>query len=140
MRDLGYVSRESLRPIDAQEAWDLSRFSKGVDGSLDAHAETRALALGPSLQQHSGDAAVVDLPVSLGQERVPCRLLAYRLSEDGVKPRQRKAHEAARKKGRMLTQESRNGRVFGLYITHVRPQMWPSKVGGTLSRLRWHVE
>jgi len=140
MRDLGYLSLESLRQIDAHEAWYLSRLSKGVDVYLDAHAETRALALVPYLQQHYGDAAVVDLPVSLGQERVPCRLLAYRLSEDGVKPRQRKAHEAARKKGRMLTQESRNWRVFGLYITHVRPQMWPSKVGGTLSRLRWHVE
>ena len=140
MRDLGYVSRESLRPIDAQEAWDLSRFSKGVDGSLDAHAATRALALGPSLPQHSGDAAVVDLPVSLGQERVPCRLLAYRLSEDVVKQRQRKAHEEARKKGRMLTQEYLNWLAFGLYITNVSQQIWPSKVVGTIYRLRWQVE
>src|SRR6266852_5909058 len=79
MRDLGYLSLESLRQIDAHEAWYLSRFSKGVDVYLDAHAETRALAVVPYLQQHYGDAAVVDLPVSLGQERVPCRLLAYRL-------------------------------------------------------------
>ena len=40
MRDLGYLSLESLRQIDAHEAWYLSRFSKGVDVYLDAHAET----------------------------------------------------------------------------------------------------
>jgi len=140
MRDLGYLSLESLRQIDAHEAWYLSRFSKGVDVYLDAHAETRALALVPYLQQHYGDAAVVDLPVSLGQERVPCRLLAYRLSEDVVKQRQRKAHEEARKKGRMLTQEYLNWLAFGLYITNVSQQIWPSKVVGTIYRLRWQVE
>ena len=140
MRDLGYLSLESLRQIDAHEAWYLSRLSKGVDVYLDAHAETRALALVPYLQQHYGDAAVVDLPVSLGQERVSCRLLAYRLSEDVVKQRQRKAHEEARKKGRMLTQEYCNWLAFGLYITNVSQQIWPSKVVGTIYRLRWQVE
>jgi hypothetical protein len=140
MRDLGSLSLEGLRQIDAHGAWDLSRCSKGVDVDLDAHAETRALALVPYLQQHYGDAAVVDLPVSLGQERVPGRLLASRLSEDVVKQRQRKAHAEARKKGRTLTQESRNWLTFGFYITHVSQQMWPSKVVGTLYRLRWQVE
>ena len=140
MRDLGYLSLESLRQIDAHEAWYLSRLSKGVDVYLDAHAETRALALVPYLQQHYGDAAVVDLPVSLGQERVSCRLLAYRLSEDVVKQRQRKAHEETRKKGRMLTQEYCNWLAFGLYITNVSQQIWPSKVVGTIYRLRWQVE
>ncbi len=83
---------------------------------------------------------MVDLPVSLGQERVPCRLLAYRLSEDVVTQRQRKAHEEARKKGRMLTQEYLNWLAFGLYITNVSQQIWPSKVVGTIYRLRWQVE
>jgi len=107
-RDLGSLSLESLRQIEAHEAWDLRRLSKGVDGSLAAHAEAQALALGPSLQQHAPDDAVVDLPVYLGQERVPCRLLAYRLPEDVIPQRRRKAVAEARKKGRALTQESRD--------------------------------
>jgi Transposase DDE domain len=139
MRDLGSWSLESLRQIDAHEAWDLSRVSKGVAVSRDAHAEPRALALVPDLQQPDGDAAVVDLPVSLGQERVPCRLLASRLSEDVVTHRQRQAHEAARKPGRMLPQASLHWLAFGLSITKVSQQLWPSQVVGTLYRLRWHV-
>src|SRR6266496_3837616 len=41
MRDLGYLSLESLRQIDAHEAWYLSRFSKGVDVSQHERRDTR---------------------------------------------------------------------------------------------------
>jgi len=140
MRDLGYLSLESLRQIEAHEAWYLSRFSKGVDVFLEAHAEARALALVPYLQQHYPDDAEVDLSVYIGQERVPCRLLAYRLPEDVVKQRRRKALEEARKKGRTLTQEYLDWLAFGFYITNVPQQVWSSKVVGTVYRLRWQVE
>jgi hypothetical protein len=41
IRDLGYLSLESLRQIEAHQAWYLSRLSKGVDVSLEGHAEAR---------------------------------------------------------------------------------------------------
>jgi len=40
----------------------------------------------------------------------------------------------------MLTQEYFNWLAFGLYITNVSQQIWPSKVVGTIYRLRWQVE
>jgi len=139
VRDLGYCSLESLRQIDAHGAWYLSRFSKGVEGSLESPAQAGAGVLVDDLQQHDPDDAVSDLPVYIGHERLPCRLLAYRLPDDVVEQRRRKAAEEARKKGRMLTQEYRNGLAFGFSITNVSQQVWSAKVVGTVYRLRWQV-
>jgi len=140
VRDLGYCSLESLRQIDAHGAWDLSRFSKGVEVYLESPAQAGAVVLVDSLQQHYPDDAAIDLPVSLGPARLPCRLLAYRLPDDVVQQRRCKALEEARKKGRVLTQEYLNWLAFGFYVTNVSQQVWSSKVVGTVYRLRWQVE
>ena len=66
------------------------------------------------LQQHYPDDAVVDLPVYSGQERLACRLLAYRRPEEVVKQRQRKALEEARKKGRGALGDSYTGFDHGV--------------------------
>src|SRR5713226_5508731 len=114
LRDLGYLSLESLRQIETHGAWYLSRLSKGVEVYLEAHAPAEALDLVAYFQKHYPHDAVIDLPVSLGQERVSCRLLAYRLPEKVVEERRRKALEDARKKGRTLTQDYLNWLTFGL--------------------------
>jgi len=140
LRDLGYLSLESLRQIEAHRAWYLSRLSKGVEVYLEAHAQAEALDLVAYLQKHYPDDDVIDLPVSLGQERVSCRLLAYHLPEKVVEERRRKALEEARKKGRTLTQEYLNWLTFGLYITNVTPEVWSAKLGRIVYGLRWQVE
>jgi len=81
------------------------------------------------LQKHYPNDDVIDLPVSLGQERVSCRLLAYHLPEKVVEERRRKALEEARKQGRTLTQEYLNWLTFGWYITNVTQEIWSAKVG-----------
>src|SRR2546428_6672522 len=103
LRDLGYLSLESLLQIEAHGAWYLSRLSTGVDVYLEAHAPAEALDLVAYFQKHYPADEVIDLPVSLGQTCVSCRLLAYRLPEIVVEERRRKALEEARKKGRTLT-------------------------------------
>jgi hypothetical protein len=140
LRDLGYWTLESLRQIEAQEAWYLSRFSKGVDVYLEADAQAPALALVEHLERYYPDDSVMDLPVYLGHEHVPCRLLAYRLPEPVVQERRRKALQEARKKGRELSQEYLDWLSFGFDITNVSQQVWPAKVVGTIYRLRWQVE
>jgi len=139
LRDLGYLSLESLRQIEAQEAWYLSRLSKGVDVYLEADAQAPALALVEPLERYYPDDSVMDLPVYLGHERMPCRLLAYRLPEPVVQERRRKAVQEARKKGRELSQEYLDWLSFGFYITNVSQQVWPAKVVETIYRLRWQV-
>ena len=140
LRDLGYLSLESLRQIETHGAWYLSRLSKGMDVYLEAHAPAEALDMVAYLQKNYPHDAVIDLPVSLGQERVSCRLLAYRLPEKVVEERRRKVLEEARKKGRTLTQDSLNWLTFGLYITNVTQEMWSAKVVRIVYGLRWQVE
>ncbi len=140
LRDLGYLTLESLRQIAARGAWYLSRLSKGVDVYLEADAQAPALVLVEHLERFYPDDSVIDLPVYLGHERVPSRLLAYRLPEPVVQERRRKALAEARKKGRELSPEYLDWLSFGFYITNVSLQVWPAKVVGTIYRLRWQVE
>jgi hypothetical protein len=140
LRDLGYLSLESLRQIEAQEAWYLSRLSKGVDVYLESDAQAPALALVEHLDRYYRDDSEIDLPVYIGHERVPCRLLAYRLPDPVVQERRRKALEEARKKGRTLTQEYLNWLAFGFYITNVTREVLPGKVVRIVYSLRWQVE
>ena len=139
LRDLGSLSLESLRQIEAHGAWYLSRLSKGVDGYLEAHAPAEALDLVAYFQTHSPADEVIDLPVSLGQTCVSCRLLAYRLPEKVVEERRRKALEEARKKGRIRTLDYLNWLAFGLYITHVAQEALSAKVVRIVYGLRWQV-
>jgi hypothetical protein len=63
LRDLGYLTLESLRQIEAREAWYLSRLSKGVDVSLEADAQAPALGLVEHLERYYPDDSVMALLV-----------------------------------------------------------------------------
>lgn len=109
--------------------------------SLAANDEAPSLPLVVHLQQHFPHHAVVDLDVSGGQEdRLPCRLIAYRLSDEVVAHRQRTAHEVARKQGRTPTQEYLAWLQYGWYITNGSRDVWAAAVVGTVYRWRWHIE
>ena len=95
---------------------------------LEAQAQAEAIDVFSYLQKNYADDDVIDLPVSLGHERVSCRLLAYRLPEQVIEERRRKALEEARKKGRTLTQAYLNWLTFGFYITNVTREMLSAKV------------
>jgi hypothetical protein len=71
---------------------------------------------------------------------MPTRLIAYKMPENVVNLRRRKAHQAAKKKGRTLSQDYLNWLGFGFYITNVPLDIWPAEVAGTVYRLRWEIE
>jgi hypothetical protein len=104
IRDLGYCSLEALEQIASKEAWFLSRLYSKVAVYATADAAAPAVAcvdqVQPTVAQHGGG----DLTVSLGERRLPCRLLASHLPQEVVEQRRRQAHETARKKGRTPTQ------------------------------------
>jgi Transposase DDE domain len=141
MRDLGYVCLPALRQIANQQAYFLSRLCKGVQVCLAANDEAPSLPLVVHLQQHFPRHAVVDLEVYVGQEdKLPCRLSAYRLPDEVVAHRRRTAHEVARKKGRPPTQEYLAWLQYGWSITTVSRDVWTAAVVGTVYRLRWQIE
>jgi hypothetical protein len=140
LRDLGYLRLESLRQIEAHDAWYLSRLSKNVDVYLEAHAQGQALDVVAHFQEYYPHDDVLDLRVYLGQERVACRLVAYRLPEAVVVERRRKAVEEASKKGRTLHQDYLNWLSYGLYTTNVTHKVLPAEVVRKVYSLRWQVE
>jgi len=141
LRDLGYFCLTALRQIAAQQAYFLSRLCKGVQVFLAANDEAAALPLVAHLQRHWPRHTVVDLDVYVGQaDKLPCRLIAYRLPDEVVAHRRRTAHEVARKKGRTPTQEYLDWLQYGWYITNVSRDVWAAAVVGTVYRLRWQIE
>ena len=141
MRDLGYFCLPALRQIADQQAYFLSRLCKGVQVSLAANDEAPSLPLVVHLQQHFPRHTVVDLDVYVGQEdKLPCRLIAYRLPDEVVAHRRRTAHEVASKKGRTPTQAYLAWLQYGWYITNVSRDVWTAAVVGTVYRLRWQIE
>ena len=141
LRDLGYFSLAVLRHIADRQAYFLSRLPKGVHVFLAANDEAPALPLVAHLQRHFPHDPVVDLDVYVGQEeKLPCRLIAYRLPDEVVEQRRRSAYEVARKKGRTPTQAYLDWLQYGWYITNVSRAIWTAKVVGTVYRVRWGVE
>ncbi len=141
MRDLGYFSLTVLRQIADRQAYFLSRLCKGAHVFLAANDEAPALSLRDHLVRHFPRHTVVDLDVYVGQaDRLPCRLLAYRLPDDVVEQRRRSAYEVARKKGRTPTQEYLHWLEYGWYITNVSRAVWRAEVVGTVYGLRWQIE
>ena len=140
IRDLGYFSLEALRQIATKHAWFRSRLSPSVAVYPTAEAPASALALVDHVQRHGGQQTVIELAVYLGDARLPCRVLAYRLPEEVVEQRRRNAYETARKKGRTPTQAYLHWLQFGWYMTNVPPSVWASEVIVIVYRIRWQIE
>jgi hypothetical protein len=140
LRDLGYFCLAALRQIATQQAYCLSRLCKGVHVFLGANDEAPVLTLAEHLLRHFPRHTVVDLDVYVGQEdRLPCRLLAYRLPDEVVEPRRRSAYEVARKTGSTPTKASLQWLQYGWSITNVRQAVWDAEVVGTVYGVRWQI-
>jgi hypothetical protein len=140
LRDVGSCCLAALRQIATQQASCLSRWCTGVHVLLGANDEAPVLTLAEHLLRHLPRHTVVALDVSVGQEdRLPCRLLAYRLPDEGVEQRRRSASEVARKQGSTPTKESLQWRQYGWDLTKVSQAVWDAEVVGTVSGVRWHI-
>jgi hypothetical protein len=140
LRDLGYFKLDALSKIEEKGAFFLSRLLPGVDVYLDNQKDATAIDLAGYLDKNHAQQSVIDLDVYLGKEKLPCRLIAYRLPDKVVNMRRRKAKEDHRRKGRTLSEDYLNWLRFGFYITNVSREVWSEQVVGTIYRLRWRIE
>lgn len=140
IRDLGYFAIKTLTDIHAKGAFHLSRLLKGTGVYLSAESSAQAMDIVDHLDRSFAHQSVMDLDIYLGQERAPCRLIAYRAPEAVVNERIRKADASARKKGRQLSEESKQWLRFSFYVTNVSREVWSAEVIGTIYRIRWQIE
>lgn len=85
---------------------------------------------------------VVDESILLGAEqRVPCRLIAWRLPEEVANRRRQKLLKKARKKGRKAPSKTRLAWCdWGLLVTNVPQEMLSIDEARVLYRSRWQIE
>lgn len=140
IRDLGYFALKALIKLPIIGAFFLSRLIKTVSVYL-PNQDVAVADLGTYFLQNFPNQTIIDIDVFIGQkEKFPCRLVVYRLPEQVVNERVRKARKAAKKKGIDLTREQRNWLHFGFYVTNVERDVWSAKVIGTIYRIRWRIE
>jgi len=139
IRDLGYLRMDCIIKIDAMMAFFLSRFKNNTCVYLNK-GEVDQLDLADHLYTNHKNKNVIELDVYITNNKVPVRLIAYRVPDEVSAGRKRKAHATAKKQGRTLTKKSLNLLAFSIFITNVPKEVWPAEVVGTIYRIRWQIE
>lgn len=140
LRDMGYFITDILTGIRDREAFYLSRLPKGINIYLSDSEDASPVDLPQLLNEKFPCQAETDWDVYIGDDRMPCRLIAYRLPDEIVRLRRRKARRSAAKKGKTPSGDYLRWLDFGFYITDVPRKVWSSEVIGTVYRLRWQIE
>ena len=135
LRDLGYLVPRLLPHLDECGIFFLSRYRH--DLNLYDPQTGEAFALLARLRiSHS-----LDLPLLLGTERVPVRLVALPVPEEVANRRRQKAKASAQRRHRSpLGQEHLALMDWNLFVTNVPVSIWPPKALVAVYRLRWRIE
>jgi hypothetical protein len=135
--DLGYFNVLVFAAMASAGEFFLSRLQYGTHVLL---GDEDAVDLLPWLATQGGP--FVDQPIVLGQEqRLPCRLLAWRLPAEQAQRRRRKLRQETKdKRGR----EPSAGRLawcdWTILVTNVPPDLLTPTEATVLYRARWQVE
>ena len=134
--DLGYFALSVFAAMAAAGEYFLSRLQFGTSVW---HGELSVEVLAWLAQQ---DGPFVDVSVLLGQEqRLPCRLLAWRLPPEQVNRRRQKLRrETMQKKRREPSAERLAWCAWTILITNVPADLLTVPEAAVLYRARWQVE
>lgn len=135
--DLGYFNLLVFAAMMAADEYFLSRLLLGTTVRL---GNGQAVDLLPWLGKQPGP--LVDVLILLGQEqRLPCRMIAWRLPPEQAACRRRKLRqETMRKKGREPSAERLAWCDWTILVTNVPVDMLTPKEAIVLYRARWQVE
>ena len=134
--DLGYFSLERFERVGRAKSYWLSRLQHGT-----AVCDVAGNPL--VLQEFLADSVkcgVVDVRVRLGGKRLPCRLLAVRVSPEIAARRRQKAREKARDHGREPSQEYLDIQQWTIFVTNCPRSLLRWKEIVVLYRARWQIE
>ncbi len=136
LADLGYFSLQQLAQLDRQGVYWLSRLK--VQCQLyDAQGQRSRLAA--LLQAQRQDR--VELSVALGaQQRLPCRLLAVRVSSQEANRRRRQIRKGARREGKTPSRQRLALADWNIWVTNAPAQLLSLEQALVLGRTRWQIE
>jgi hypothetical protein len=134
--DLGYFSIDRFQRVEQAESYWLSRLQHGTT-VRDAAGNPVALRKFLAKKANGG---VVDVPVQLGEKRLPCRLVAVRVSPQIAAMRRRKIREKASDHDREPSQEYLDLQEWTIFVTNCPPTLLKWEEIVVLYRARWQIE
>ena len=136
LADLGYFRLGWFAALDAARAWWLSRLQINT---VVMDATGQRLELPGTLATAPGD--VVDRPVHLGgRDRLPARLLAFRVPPEVAAERRRRLHADGRRRGQAVSAARLALADWTLLVTNLPPEHLTADEARVLARLRWQIE
>jgi hypothetical protein len=138
--DLGYFALSVFATMAAAGEYFLSRLQFGTQVFANELADALPVELLSWLAQQQG--SLVDVGVWLGQQqRLPCRLLAWRLPTEQANRRRQKLREQLRsKKGREPSAARLAWCDWTILVTNAPADVLTVKEAVVLYRARWQVE
>lgn len=135
LNDLGFFNLKTFATDTANGVYFFSRYKVGTlvyDQHGNALDLTRAL---PRRSRRAGE-----LTVQLGQERLPCRLLALPVAAGKVGQRRQQLRKQARRKQKVVSDRALTLAAWTLYITNIPPERLQLHEASILGCTRWQIE
>ena len=134
--DLGYFALERFERLERADSYWLSRLQHGTTV---CDAKGSPVNLRKFLAKNA-KRGIVDARVRLGEKRLPCRLVAVRVSPEIAARRRQKLREKARDHGREPSQEYLDLQQWTIYVTNCPQSLLKWKEVVVLYRARWQIE
>jgi hypothetical protein len=154
IRDLGYFCLEDLHTIHEKEAYYISRLKLNTrvyqrnenpeyfrDGTLKKKSEYLSLSMEDIMEclQPGETLEVPDVYIGM-YEKLPARLVVYRLTETQIKKRDKDQEIREKKKGITYSERSKKLSALNFYITNIPMEWVPGIHLHDLYSLRWQIE
>ncbi len=152
--DLGYFSLEDFRDIAEKEAYFLSRLKLNTriyyknpnpqlfrNGTVKKHTEFIQIDLEQFLESlQPGE--TIELPeVYIGMyEKLPARVILYRLTEQQLRSREKDMAKKEKKKGMTYKEKSKRLSAINLYCINIPAEYVGTKQIHDFYSLRWQIE
>ena len=139
IRDLGYVSIESLQAIDERRAWYLSRLNHGTSAKDEATGEDLDFA---EIEKHmrKNGVSIMEKNVLLSEKKYPCRLIIEIVPDKVKAERVRKREWLNKKKGRKSSKEALARAGLNLFLTNCPTRMLSAGEVRKIYGIRWQIE
>jgi Transposase DDE domain len=136
LADLGFFDLKVLRDYTEQGVFWVNRLPSKV---VVHDAQGQRLSLAAWLPQQAGP--VVDIPVQVGvAERMPCRLVAWRVPKAVARKRRERLLKEAKRKGRRVSAERLALCEWLIFLTNTSTQQLSWRSLWVLARCRWQIE
>lgn len=135
LRDLGYFDLDRFAAFNAANIAWISR----AKANLVVFIDGQRLKLVDWLARQGDD--LIDRPIQLCDQRVPCRLVARRVPDDVARRRHLSARKKSRKKyGCAPSARQLQACAWTMYVTNLPAAPFDAAAVHTMYRVRWQIE